>query len=109
MDTVINTAVEAARILDSNVRLTGEDVIINDDYIGGGYGIPTKESNNTILTAARTEALILDPVCTSKAMVGPIDMVKIGKLKEGKNVCFIHTGGIPALFPYKRYFQPQKR
>jgi len=108
-NTIINTAAEAARILDSNVRLTGEDVIIVDDYIGGGYGIPTKAANNALLTAARTEALILDPVYTSKAMAGLIDMIKIGKLKEGENICFVHTGGIPALFPYKRHFQPQKR
>jgi hypothetical protein len=39
---------------------------------------------------------------------GLIDLAKKGYLKKDDNVCFLHTGGIPALFPYGGYFPPPK-
>jgi 1-aminocyclopropane-1-carboxylate deaminase/D-cysteine desulfhydrase-like pyridoxal-dependent ACC family enzyme len=50
---------------------------------------------------AQTEGVILDPVYTGKAMAGLIDMIKNRRFKKEDNVIFIHTGGTPALFPYR--------
>lgn len=47
----------------------------------------------------RTEGIVLDPVYTSKAMIGLIDLVGKGYFKKGERVVFFHTGGTPALFP----------
>ena len=50
--------------------------------------------------AGRYEGLLLDPVYTSKAMAGLIDHVRRGLVPAGRNVVFLHTGGLPALFAY---------
>jgi D-cysteine desulfhydrase len=49
---------------------------------------------------ARTEAVLLDPVYTGKAMAGLIDQVRKGFFRQGENVLFVHTGGAPALYAY---------
>ncbi len=49
---------------------------------------------------ARTEAVILDPVYSSKAMAGLIDHVRQGRIGPDETVVFLHTGGTPALFAY---------
>jgi len=51
---------------------------------------------------ARVEGVLLDPVYTGKAMAGLIDMVKRGRFDKKDNVVFIHTGGTPALFAYRK-------
>ncbi len=107
--TIEKTSSGAARLLKSDAALAGGDIIIRNEYAGKDYGITTKASVEAIRLAARTEALILDPVYTSKAMSGLIDMVKGGEFKRDENVCFVHTGGVPALFAYKEHFQPTNR
>jgi L-cysteate sulfo-lyase len=39
-------------------------------------------------------------------MAGLIDLIKQGHFAKDDNIVFMHTGGTPALFPYKEYFQP---
>jgi 1-aminocyclopropane-1-carboxylate deaminase/D-cysteine desulfhydrase-like pyridoxal-dependent ACC family enzyme len=51
--------------------------------------------------AARTDALLLDPVYTGKAMAGLIDAVRLGRLSRDDAVIFMHTGGLPANFAYR--------
>jgi 1-aminocyclopropane-1-carboxylate deaminase/D-cysteine desulfhydrase-like pyridoxal-dependent ACC family enzyme len=75
-------------------------------YAGKDYGIPTKRSLAAMRSVAESEALILDPVYTSKAMAGLINMIETEKFERNEKICFLHTGGIPALFAYKQYFQP---
>ena len=106
VNNIITSGNAAAKLLNSHVRLTHDDIIITDKYAGKGYGITTKESVAAIYSAAKAEALILDPVYTSKAMAGLIDMVRTGEFGKDERVCFLHTGGIPALFAYKEHFQP---
>jgi len=47
------------------------------------------------------EGIVLDPVYTSKAFVGLMDLIKKGYFKRSDKVVFFHTGGTPALFPNK--------
>jgi D-cysteine desulfhydrase len=83
-----------------------EDVIVFDDYIGEGYSRPTKEMIEAVRLVARTEAILLDPVYTGKAMAGMIDLIKKGYFGDAKNILFLHTGGSPALYAYtKEFFQ----
>jgi L-cysteate sulfo-lyase len=107
--TIKKTSSGAARLLGSDTTLTGGDITIRDEFAGRDYGIPTKASIEAIRLVARTEALILDPVYTSKAMAGLIKMAKSGEFRKDENVCFIHTGGVPALFAYKEHFQPTSK
>ena len=52
--------------------------------------------------AGRTEAMILDPVYSGKAMAGLFAHIREGRYDRDDDVVFIHTGGTPALFSYPR-------
>ena len=82
-----------------------EDIAVNDDYIGSGYGRPTDAGIAAIRTVAENEGIILDPVYTGKAMSAMLDMVKNRKLENAGDVVFLHTGGAPAIHPYADFFQ----
>ena len=103
---VLKSSEGAARLLDVRARVADNDVIIRDEYSGEDYGIPTPESNAALRLAARTDALILDPVYTSKTMAGMVGMIRDGAFGKDQKICFLHTGGVPALFAYKEHFQP---
>ena len=70
------------------------------DYYGAGYSLPTDGMLEAVTMLARTEALLLDPVYSGKAMAGFIDLIRKGTFKKGQKVLFLHTGGSPALFVY---------
>ncbi len=50
---------------------------------------------------ARTEGLILDPVYTAKSFAAIPALVATGDIPKGARVCFVHTGGLAALFAYE--------
>ena len=75
-----------------------EDVLVNADYIGAGYGVMGLPEREAILMFARYEGLLLDPVYTGRAAAGMIDLVRKGFFKATETVLFWHTGGVPALF-----------
>lgn len=87
-----------------NYQFTPDGVMINMDYVGEGYAIPTKECVEAIKLVAQKEGIILDPVYTAKAMAGLIDLIKKGRFKKDDNVIFIHTGGGIANFAYSQLF-----
>jgi len=60
-----------------------------------------KEVADVIRLVFTREGIVLDPVYTSKAFVGLMDLIKKGYFKHGDKVVFFHTGGTPALFPNK--------
>jgi D-cysteine desulfhydrase family pyridoxal phosphate-dependent enzyme len=96
----------AAKLLNLNVTVKEEDVVLSEDYAGKAYEIPPPEALNAIKIAAQTEGIVLDPIYTGRAMAGLIDLINQHHFNKGDNVIFLHTGGTPALFPYKEYFQP---
>ena len=69
-----------------------------DEYIGGEYAVSTPDSARAIKLAAETEALILDPVYTGKALAGLMDHIDQGLVDSSDTVVFVHTGGLPNLF-----------
>ena len=74
---------------------------VNHAYLGDGYGIPNKEVFTTLMTAARQEGLLLDPVYSGKAFMGLIDQTNIGAFSDHEDVVFIHTGGAQSLNVYE--------
>jgi len=90
-----------AEFLGLGIKVTADELEVHDEYLGEKYGIPTKESLAAIRTVAQTEGFFIDPVYTSKAMSGLIDLSKKGRFKPSDTVVFIHTGGVPALFAYQ--------
>lgn len=79
-------------------RLTATDIDADEGFIAPGYGKPSEAGREALHLLATTEAILLDPVYSAKAMAGLISDVRAGKYPSGSVVVFIHTGGIPAVF-----------
>lgn len=86
--------------LDSDEPVSDDEVIVLDEYLGEGYGILNDKVTDALGLIAREEGLLLDPVYTGKAMSGLLDLAEKGYFGED-DVVFLHTGGTPALFPYR--------
>ncbi len=65
-------------------------------YMGEKYGSPTKDGLEAIELLARTEGILLDPIYTSKSMVGMIDLIKKGFFSNDDSIVFIFSSGFPA-------------
>ncbi|MFC1476854.1 D-cysteine desulfhydrase family protein [candidate division KSB1 bacterium] len=92
---------ETAGALGLNFTVPPEEVIIFDEYVGEGYGIINQGVVDAISMTAQKEGILLDPVYTGKAMAGMFDLIRTGYFGRDDTVVFLHTGGTPALFPYK--------
>lgn len=71
-----------------------------DGARGPGYGLLDDGTRTSLLTAARRDGLLLDPVYTGKAFNALKMMLERGKIASGSKVLFWHSGGTPALFAY---------
>ena len=79
-------------------RFTRQPIEIDDEFVGGGYGVPTPQSAEAIDVLARTEAIFLDPTYTAKAMAGLIAYARRRTFSDDATVMFWHTGGQVGLF-----------
>ena len=97
---ILSLANSTAKFIGVNHDFSEEDLILNSDYVGEGYGVIGHLENEAISLTAQTEGILLDPVYTGRAMGGLFDMIRTGKIKKKDSVLFWHTGGVPALFAY---------
>lgn len=81
-----------------------EHTIVDDRFVGEGYGIPAQTTIEAIELTARLEGILLDPVYTGKGMAGLIGLVREGFFKPTDRVLFLHTGGAVALSAYEKDF-----
>ena len=88
----------AAELLGLPHRLDAAEIDADERYIPPGYGYPSAAGQQALHLLARTEAILLDPIYSAKAMAGLIADVRAGKYAPGAIIVFIHTGGIPAIF-----------
>ncbi|MGI9391784.1 MAG: D-cysteine desulfhydrase family protein [Boseongicola sp.] len=77
------------------------DIEIWDGAFAPGYGQLGAAAMSAMKLMARTEGLILDPVYTAKGFAAVPTLVASGVIPKGARVCFIHTGGLAALFAYE--------
>lgn len=101
---LLKLAVETAKLLGIDAPKAG-DVTALDEWVGPGYSLPTDEMIEAVRMLARTEAVLLDPVYSGKAMAGLIGLVRRGAFGKGQRVLFLHTGGAPALYAYQDVLQ----
>jgi 1-aminocyclopropane-1-carboxylate deaminase len=66
----------AAKIGLSEDDIKEEDVVLDDRYHDGCYGIPGKAAIDAIKLGAQTEAFTTDPIHEGKSLAGLMDMVK---------------------------------
>lgn len=89
---------ETAKFLDDPASIGLEDILVNDDYLGGGYGVLGPPEEEALHLFASREGLLLDPVYTGRAGAGLVDLIRRGFFKPDQTILFWHTGGTPALF-----------
>ncbi len=99
---------ESQRLLRLNLPFAASDVEVYDEYYGE-YGVSTESGKDAILTAARLEGLILDPIYTGKTMAGLMDLARRDILDRSRPVVFLHTGGLPILFSFENTFRDATR
>ena len=102
---VLDRARAAAGLLGRQDLIEEDDIIVDDTYLGPGYGLPDERLMEGIRLAAGCEALIVDPVYSGKTFGGLIGLVREGAFGKEENVVFVHTGGTPALFAYTGMFK----
>ena len=103
IDKVYNEAKKTCELLNCEI-LDKSEVMIDDNYIGTGYGEPTESMKEAVDLLAKKEAILLDPVYSGKAFAGLIGLIKSKKYKKNDNVLFIHTGGAVSLSAYEWAF-----
>lgn len=96
---------ESSQLIEAGISIDPESINAYDEYVGQGYGLPTEAGRNAILTTARTEGLLLDPVYSGKAMSGLLNLAEKGVLDRQRPVVFLHTGGVAALFAFEPGFR----
>ncbi len=79
-----------------------EELLVMDDYLAEGYGVMNPSVAEAVTLLARGEGILLDPVYTGKSMSALLDLAGKGFFRKGEKVVFLHTGGAPALFPYRK-------
>jgi L-cysteate sulfo-lyase len=70
------------------VLQTQEDVHINADYLGEGYGVGTQGEREAITLFAQNEGLLLDPVYASWAAAGLIGLIRRKVIRRVEQVTF---------------------
>ena len=97
---IVSLANSTAQFIAADYQFTADDLILNSDYVGDGYGVIGELEKEAIALTAQNEGILLDPVYTGRAMGGLVDMIRTEQIKATDNVLFWHTGGAPALFAY---------
>ena len=89
-----------AKLLETESKVTDDDIKLTDAFLAPGYGIPGQETLRAIVLGAQTEGLMLDPVYSGKAMAAVIHHAE--SADESSTFVFVHTGGTPAIFAYQK-------
>jgi len=102
---VARIARRTAELIDLGRDLREDEILLDDRYHAGTYGIPDEQTLEAIRTAGRLEGMITDPVYEGKSMAGMIDLIGRGEIEKGSNVMYAHLGGQPALSAYAGLFR----
>jgi 1-aminocyclopropane-1-carboxylate deaminase len=102
---VARIARRTAKLIEVGRELRDDEIVLDDRYHAGTYGIPDETTLEAMRTAGRLEGMITDPVYEGKSMAGMIDLVRSGEIDKGSNVLYAHLGGQPALSAYAGLFR----
>jgi 1-aminocyclopropane-1-carboxylate deaminase len=102
---VARIARRTAELIEVGRELRDDEIVLDDRYHAGTYGIPDEGTLEAIRTAGRFEGMITDPVYEGKSMAGMIDLVASGEIGRDAKVLYAHLGGQPALSAYAGVFR----
>jgi 1-aminocyclopropane-1-carboxylate deaminase/D-cysteine desulfhydrase-like pyridoxal-dependent ACC family enzyme len=91
---------ETLEVLGLDLRISEDDIVNDEGFVGAGYGIPTEAAVQATKLFARTEGVILDPIYTGKAAAGMISHIRAGRYGKDDTLVFVHTGGTPSIFTW---------
>ena len=99
---VSRTADELRPVIASTAAALGRDVDsdrieLDQRFMGAGYGRRSEAADDAAALFARTEAILVDPIYTAKALAGLVAGVRSGAW-DGERIVFWHAGGLPGLF-----------
>jgi D-cysteine desulfhydrase/L-cysteate sulfo-lyase len=95
-----NTCDGLAALLQIDSKVRNEDINLTDAFLAPGYGMPNEATLNAIVLGAQKEGLLVDPVYTGKVLAAVIREARTAD--ERSTFLFLHTGGSPALFAYRK-------
>ena len=85
-------------------ELRDNEIVLDDRWHAGTYGIPDDKTIEAIRLAGRLEGMLTDPVYEGKSMAAMIDLVGSGEIGPDSTVLYAHLGGQPALSAYAALF-----
>ena len=96
-ESICNVANALSKKIGLGKEFQQDEIHLNSNYVGEGYGMPSKEAEAALKELWQREGILLDPVYTAKAMAGLIDLAQDGKWVD-ERIVFLHTGGTPSIF-----------
>jgi 1-aminocyclopropane-1-carboxylate deaminase len=103
-DQVARIARATAELIGLGRELRDDEIVLDERYHAGTYGIPDERTIEAIRLAGRLEGMLTDPVYEGKSMAATIDLVANGEIERGSTVLYAHLGGQPALSAYASLF-----
>jgi 1-aminocyclopropane-1-carboxylate deaminase len=97
---VARIARDTAALIGVGRELRDDEILLDDRYHAGTYGIPDEATVAAMRLAARTEGMVTDPVYEGKSMAAMIDLVRRGEIPATSTVLYAHLGAQPALNAY---------
>lgn len=105
LEQVTRIARRTADLIGLGRDLRDEEIVLDDRYHAGTYGIPDEQTLEAMRLVARLEGMVTDPVYEGKSMAGLIDLVSRGEIDRRATVLYAHLGGQPALNAYSALFR----
>ncbi|CCH28992.1 1-aminocyclopropane-1-carboxylate deaminase [Actinosynnema sp. NPDC047251] len=99
---ITRIAKATGKLLDVEVR--NEDVLLDERFHEGIYGVPGESTVEAMKLGARLEGMITDPVYEGKSLAGLVELVSTGEIPRDSTVLYAHLGGQPALNAYSTLF-----
>ena len=100
-DTIAGISRDLADLLGLDIAIDPEEIHVDANYTGEGYGIMNDRDRDAIRLFAEKGGILLDPVYTGRAAGGLVDLIRKGFFKADHKVLFWHTGGTPGLFAHR--------
>jgi 1-aminocyclopropane-1-carboxylate deaminase len=104
-DQIARIARNTAELIELGRELRDDEIVLDDRWHAGIYGIPDEGTLAAMRHCARLEGVITDPVYEGKSMAALIDLVRSGEIPRDANVLYAHLGGQPALSGYSALFR----
>ena len=76
----------------AGVDLPADAIRFDETQLGDGYGRPTAAGREATELLASTEAILVDPIYTAKALASAIAAIRSGAT-DGQTILFWHAGG----------------